>query len=72
MRIRQEAKKMDTADDNKADINQGKKKCGKNSIIYDVILEDGGSAVMDEGQLEEYLERVDNGNPQGNGCYSTY
>ena len=62
---------MDTSDDKKTDINQGKKKCGWNSIIYDVILEDGGSAVMDEEQLEEYLERVDNGKPQGDGCCST-
>ncbi len=62
---------MDIADDNKVGPNQGKRKRGKNSIIFDVILEDGGSVVMDEEQLEEYLKRVDIGKHQGNYCCST-
>ena len=51
---------MDAADDKKVELYQGKKRNGRNSIIYDIILEDGESAVMDEEQLEKYLKRVDN------------
>ena len=47
----------------KNDFDRKERDSGKNSIIYDVILEDGGSACMDEDQLEKYLERVEKNDP---------